>query len=262
MIAPVPHLLQVLAGGYVNAALALYRFQHHGAGVLAGGGNHRLDVVEGHVDETLRKGREGSLVVGLARCRDHGEGAPVERLHRRDDLVGAVEVDLAVLAGDLYRRLVGLCPAVLEEHLVAAGVLDQYLGQLHLGNGVVQVGNVPQRPTLLLQRLYQGRMAVPQTRDRDPAHEVKVLLAVFVPDLHALAPDEGHGLPAARGHEILAFQFLPIRHLLFLSQWRAGFSAEKSAEPGPRPPTLHRVQEGVGPAPVGYNRSYGGLGRF
>src|SRR5262245_57094051 len=58
---------------------------------------------------------------------------------------------------------------------------------------MIEVGNVQQLLRLLLDRLDNRWMAVPQTVNRDAAEKIEVFLAVGIPDFAAAAFDQGDG---------------------------------------------------------------------
>ena len=149
-VTPGADLREVIRVRHVHAALSLHRLQQHRAGLIRGGLLDGVHVVIRHVDEPRHQRPPVVLVVRLSGSRHHGHGAPVKRVVRRDDLVGAVQVQLAVLAGELAHPLVGLRPGVAEEHPVHAGIVDQDLGQLELRNGVEQVAHLQDHARLLL----------------------------------------------------------------------------------------------------------------
>ena len=98
----------------------------------------------------------------VARRRHHPDGAPVEGVVHRDDLVRAIAVQLGVLARQLHRAFEGLDPRVAEEHSVGEGVGRQPLGQALLARNAEQVRGMPKRLGLRLQGGDQVRMAVPE----------------------------------------------------------------------------------------------------
>src|SRR4051812_46091110 len=77
-------------------------------------------------------------------------------------------------------------------------MVDQQLGQVDLGLGVVQVGGVDQGGDLLLYHLYQRRWAVAEDVDGDAAKEVEILPALVVPDANALTAHKGDGVLTGR----------------------------------------------------------------
>ena len=87
------------------------------------------------------------------------------------------------------------------------------LGQLTPALDVVVIAHVHELGSLILQRLHECRMTMPEADNADAAEEVEVFLALIVPQTHALAPHELDRLAAERVHDIGFFKFL----LLFKS---------------------------------------------
>src|SRR5690606_8647038 len=112
----------VVLGRHVYAPLTLQGLEEHRRGARGGRRLDRLDVVVVDEDEAGERGTEGLAVARRAGRRDGRERAAVEAVVRRDDLVGAVAVLDAPLAGELDRGLVGLGTGVLEEDLVECRV--------------------------------------------------------------------------------------------------------------------------------------------
>ena len=120
----------------------------------------------------------------------------MEGVEGGDDFIGAVALRLAVAPRQLHGALNGLGAAIAEEHQVEAAILDKRLGKLQLRHGVELVGGLDEGAGLLGDGLGDGRVAVAQLVHRPAGHEVQVLLAVGVPDLGSLAPDDDHRLAA------------------------------------------------------------------
>ena len=114
----------------------------------------------------------------------------MERVFGTDDLVGAVLVQLAPLARDLDGRLVGLRAAIGEEDALHARGFQQQLGQLELGQGVVEVGGVQEGVRLVRNGRRHGGVGVAEYVDGDPRHEVEVGPARVIPDARAASPHQ------------------------------------------------------------------------
>src|SRR5262249_40581098 len=85
--------------------------------------------------------------------------------------------------------------------------------------------DVEQRRRLLLHGADHLRVAVSEGGHRDPPGEVEVLLAVRVPDPHALPPHQRHRDPLGEGHQVLVrplHQLLGVHGVSFLSVGRGG----------------------------------------
>ena len=102
-------------------------------------------------------------------------GAPVERTGERDHLGAS-----GGTARQLHGSLDGLGAAVAEEDLVEALGRDahQRLGRLDHPRMHGGHRGVPQAVHLLVDRLHDGRMAVPETGDADAAAEVEHVATV------------------------------------------------------------------------------------
>ena len=197
LVAHLPHGPQVVVAGRHHAALALHRLQQHRADGRIERGHESVDVVEGHMTEALRHGLEGLVLVGLARGRQRGQRAAVERpvgAHHR------VATPTLVLASKLEGGLDRLRAGVLEQDPTGLGVAagtgpDQPVERLHhLGGRLVgeQVGRVYQRRRLGRDGLRHRRMGMAQPGNGQPAQEVEVAAAAVVPQLGAVAPHERH----------------------------------------------------------------------
>ena len=166
------------------------------------GSSARLELVEvepGDVAEALGQRLERLVLGRLPGGVQGGEGAAVERAEGADDDVAA---PAAEAAGQLERALVGLGAGVGEEHLAAqasvlgpAGLADaeeavEGLGHLPARLGAEQVGHVEQRLGLLVQRLGDRGVAVPEAGDGEAREEVEVPAAVAVPHPGPLAAHE------------------------------------------------------------------------
>src|SRR5690606_31114221 len=90
----------------------------------------RLYLPVGHRLEPRKERLETGLVFFVRRAK-RPERPSMERIARVDDLVPAA-VGPAPFAGELYRALVGLRPAVTEKYLVCKGVLDEEPRELGL----------------------------------------------------------------------------------------------------------------------------------
>jgi hypothetical protein len=106
-----------------------------------------------------------------------------------------------IAARGLDRALHRLGARIGEEHRVGEGVVDQPLRQLLALRAAVEVGDVHQRLGLLLDRLDQVRMAMPQRVDRDTGGEIEEATAVLGNQIHALASHRTHIAPWVNGHE-------------------------------------------------------------
>src|SRR6476619_6326800 len=115
-----------------------------------------------------------------------------------------------MLAGQLDRALVRLCPGVGEEDAAADARLAEPLRQSHHRLGVEEVRRMHQAAGLLANGLDHLRMAVPDRADRDPGDEVEVLLVVGVPKPGPLAAHELDGRPPVGLHHVAMLERLQL----------------------------------------------------
>ena len=160
----------------------------------------RLDILE-----ALVEGAEVVVEHALSGGGQGGDGAAVEAVDQRDDIVavGTVLVE-AVLAGGLDGTLVGLCARIAEEYLAHPGALAELFGQLAAGGGIVEVGGVLQLMGLLGDGLGPRHVAVTQTVDADAAGEVEILLALGAFGVEAVALLEDDGVASVGVQDVFA----------------------------------------------------------
>ncbi len=159
-------------------------------GHLRGAGNERLEhrLHRGHAGE--RQGAVRSAVIGDVAADDLG--------------LGRFAHQLVVLLGQLPGRLDRLAAAGGEEDLVeiAGGIVGQPVGQLDRLR--VRVG--PEREERQLAGLPVGSLSqldatVAGVDDEQPGQAVQVALAVDVPDVGAVALDDGRNRRLGVGRE-------------------------------------------------------------
>ena len=199
LIAELAHAAEEGRIAGVHAALALQGLQQHrrhprplGLAVaqqhLEGG-----RVVVGEVAEALHHRLKALVVLRLAGGGDGRQGAAVEAGLGREDqwaaLGAAIDAahHVAVLAGQLDRRLIGLGAGIAEEDLVGAAVGGDPGRQLLLLRDPVEVGHVLQPPQLARQRPPHHRAAVAEGADGDAGHAIEIALALAVPQPDAAA---------------------------------------------------------------------------
>ena len=199
LVAELPQAGEIPVVGDVHAPLALDRLQQDCGGPVVQRSLHRPEVVVGHVLEPRHERLEAVTVLLLPGGGHRGEGAPVEGIPHRDDLVAiAREVLAAVSPGQLEGRLVGFGARVAEEDPVAERVLAEKPGEMGLGRRMKEVGHVDQRPRRLPDGSRDPRMAVPERYDADPGGEIQVLAPIGIPDADPLATDQADGGPGIR----------------------------------------------------------------
>ena len=89
-----------------------------------------------------------------------------------------------------------------------------------------------QRAGLVGDGISNGRVRVAERGDREPPEEVEVLVALAVPQLHALAAHERDGEPPVGLHHVLGVERLDLlecTHAPPLSSLRSGPLAPRSA---------------------------------
>ena len=126
----------------------------------------------------------------MAGCRHSGEGAAVKAALCREDqgpLDAAYRV--AMLAGQLDGRFIGLGAGIAEEHPVGAAAGGDGRGQLFLFRDPVQVRDVLQPTQLPGQTLAQHPVTVAEGADGDAGHGIEIAAAIAGLDPHPLAAD-------------------------------------------------------------------------
>ena len=135
-IAPGAHLLQVTIIGDIDPSLSLNGLQHHGTDLFTRGSPDGTDIIVIHMDKAFRQWNVRLLMLELPGCGDHRQGATVKGAHRRNDLIGTIQVEPAISAGELHRPFSGLSTAIAEEDPVQAAILDKKLRQAYLGHSI------------------------------------------------------------------------------------------------------------------------------
>ena len=190
----------------MDAPLALYSLDEHTAGLDLGDQIARgLQVVKGRKVHAGHQGPKGLLVFGLGRERQRTHRPPVKRMLESDKR-RLVSVRLAPLARKLDARLDGLGARVAKVDPVRRAALDQVAGQHGLRTGVVQVGDVQQLGHLILDRIHDDGMPVPQGVDCDPTQKVQVGLAGRVIDVRPFSSLQDKIGTVVGVHNVLFFQ--------------------------------------------------------
>ena len=145
-----------------NAALALHKLHHDGAGHVIDLAADVVEVVCDRVVKALGK-REEIVVETILTGRFQGSyRAAVEGIDERYDFVAALAVLVeGVLARQLDRALVGLRARVCKENLaVQVSLFNELLCDLHHRLGGEQVGGVHDLVRLLGDCVYDNRVIV------------------------------------------------------------------------------------------------------
>src|SRR3546814_16516482 len=103
-------------------------------------------------------------------------------------------------ARSLDRALDSLGARIGQKDRVGKGVLDEPRGIGLALRAAIEVRYVHQRRRLLLDRLRQLRVAVPEQVDRDAARTVEITFASLAAQLRALAAPRTHSTPGVYGH--------------------------------------------------------------
>ena len=102
---------------------------------------------------------------------------------------------MAVEAGELDGRLVGLGAGIAEKRLVQAAQRGQAFRQLLLFGDAVNVGGMDQAACLIAQRVGHRRVGVSQPADGHAAEGVQVFLTRGIPQPGPFPPFEGDREP-------------------------------------------------------------------
>ena len=189
---------------------------------------------------------EGSVLLGLPRCGQRGQGPAVERVVGADDHVRPAP---GPAPGQLQGALVGLGPRVREEDLpagLAGPAVDQAVdGERHLGpqRVAVEIRDMGQRPGLGRHGIGHGRMGMAERHHGQTGDEVQVALARGVEEPRALAPHEGDRRLGVRAHEGTAIRcrahgstMVPTPESVNSSSSNAWGPAHRECGPGPHRP--------------------------
>src|SRR3546814_11590419 len=95
----------------------------------------------------------------------------------------------------LFRSRIG------QKDRVGKGVLDEPRGIGLALRAAIEVRYVHQRRRLILDRLRQMRVAVPEQVDRDAARKVEITFASLADQIRALAAHRTHSTAGVYGHQ-------------------------------------------------------------
>ena len=186
-------------------ALALHRLDDDRRGRGADGGLQRLVIAVGQVDEARHRRAEALQIAGVAGGVHRRQRPAVERAVETDDVDPlGLALGPVILARGLDRALDRLGPRVREEADVGEGVVGQQLRQLLLVGDPEDVGRVPEFLGLILHRLHQLGVIVPQRGHRDAGHAVEIGLAFGGIESRALASLERQRGACVDAHDVIA----------------------------------------------------------
>src|SRR5688572_18117729 len=190
--------LEKLRRADVDAALALYDFEHDGSGLICNALVERRRIVELHV-RGFQQWHEAFAVFRLPRDRQRADGPAMKPLGRGDK-----SGPLREQTSELQRAIHRFGAAVGEKGV--RQMLGQYIdeGLSELGPLVVVeiIGAQRQRSGLFLNRRRHARMAMPEHGHALRGSEIEVLLAVFVVQPTALtAGDDDVAAPSGGAAE-------------------------------------------------------------
>ena len=187
VVAEIADLPQVVVGRHAHAALALDRLEEHKADVRRDRRIESGDVVEGHIGDSGKQRLKSLVILRLARGRDGGQRAAMERVVGRNDAGSRGAFLGPVPPRELHTGLVRFGPAVAEEPPLRERVFREQPSQLDLRLDVVEVGHVHQRLRLLAHGLGNGRVAVSQVRHGNSCEEIQIFPAVRIPQARPFA---------------------------------------------------------------------------
>src|SRR6185437_8906172 len=141
--------------------------------------------------------------------------SPMERALERNDAetLGLAGGEL-VMARHLDRAFDRLGAGVLKKHRVGKAHRAQPIGQPLGFRNAIQIGDVPNLPRLLLERIYEPRMGMPKSINSDAGGEIEVPLTLGRVQPNALAPLESEvGARISRQKMRAHGLFLPLNNL-------------------------------------------------
>ena len=113
-----------------DAALALNRFNHDGAGVIINHRFHGVQIIERHVDNIRRFRAESIRIFWLAADRNSKQRPAMKSVMKRDDLAFERAVTFTgVVTRQLKRSFVGFGTGVGEEDALGKGRLNELTGK-------------------------------------------------------------------------------------------------------------------------------------
>jgi hypothetical protein len=158
-------------------------------------------IVEIDIDEPVQQRGKALVHLLLIACRNCRHGAAVKGVLERDDLEAIRTRRLMKGARRLDRALDRLRARIGEKHRVGKGRIDQPLRQLLPLRTAIQVRHMHQRRRLILNRLGQMRMPMPQQIDRNPAGEIERAGAILRNQPRPLTAHRTKAAARINGHQ-------------------------------------------------------------
>ena len=206
LVAQRTHLLQILSGRYMHAALTLDRLQQNSADIIIHLSLQRLDIAVGHKHMSGAQRTVAHMIIIMAGSSQRIKGASVEGFVRRNNFIFRRCFAHAILTRQLHSALIALCATVGKENAVHAGSLGHHAQGLRLNLSIIQVGAVHQLASLLTDSLHQHRMIITKAVDSNTGKGIHILIALVVPHTAALAKLHNH-LISAENRQIIFFCF-------------------------------------------------------
>ena len=184
-----------------HAALALHRLDDHRTGGVVNQLAGRLQIVINTVTDIRRQRCEILRVGRLATRADGKERASVEGIFKRHDtaLVGT-KLIVRIFARQLQRRFVGFRPRVTEKDFFGKRRVDQFFGQAQRRLVGKAVAGMPKLRRLVIERLTQRRVRMPQRVHRNPTGKVDILFTLLIPQARAFPTNRNKSRRSVNRH--------------------------------------------------------------
>jgi hypothetical protein len=161
-----------------------------------------LQIVERHDGEAGQERGEAVAQLDLVGRADRAQRAAVKGVREGDqDVLLGPPVMVVIAPRRLDRPFHGFGARIGEKNGVGEGEIGKAPGVSLALRGAVQVGDVDQGRSLILDRPGEVRVAVPEQIDGDAAGEIQILLALLAEQINAFAahrPDRRAGI---NGHK-------------------------------------------------------------
>lgn len=180
VITQLTHSAQEVRRDFPNTAFTLDGFKRDRCRLRSKDSLERIQIVRRHLIETRCLRAKSFQILGLATRSDGPKGPTMERALEGYDVKALrltfVEVVPArALDGSFHRFGAGIH----KKHLVGKGSIAKALRKALTFGYLMQVGYVPEFGSLLLQRGYEVRMAMPYGIDGNTGTAIEESSAVF-----------------------------------------------------------------------------------